>query len=247
MSDQFKLLIDLGNTSLKYARFDKQDPFACIDSKSASLSDIDKIIAEASEVFICSVKSDKETQHVLTVLDDAELPYTLVETKAEEFGIRNSYPQIQNMGCDRWMAIIGASALTSSDIIVIDAGTAITCDFVAKGQHVGGWIAPGLSMLRSAVVENTHRVFDFDGLQPELLPGNDTANCVANGALAQIIGMIMQASSVMQSFTKNFSVILTGGDQEIIFNNLKQRGIEPLLHDNLVLAGLARICKQKAG
>ena len=45
------------------------------------------------------------------------------------------------MGVDRWLAILGAAKLTDKPFAVIDAGTAVTVDFVADGQHLGGRLA----------------------------------------------------------------------------------------------------------
>lgn len=244
MSDKPKLLIDVGNTHLKYTWF-TNDILENLPSHSLSFKALPSLLVHKPEVLICSVKSTAANDELIKQLNFANVTYCLALTKSKEFGITNSYKNVSNMGTDRWMAILGADALVSEDFIAVDAGTAITCDFVANKQHLGGWIAPGLSMLRSTVVSNTQRVFDFSDVEAQLSLGTDTANCVANGALAQILGMIQQAHSLMQLHSQQFTLVITGGDRHSIAQHLRLKGLNLVLHNNLVLAGLARLSEKE--
>lgn len=241
MSGQPKLLIDVGNTQLKYTWFSSAQTIAELQSTTIAIDRLTELLDNKPQVFLCSVKSNELTDLLVQKLQLAELDYCLVETKSLEFGIKNSYQTVSNMGSDRWMAMLGADVLVNTDVAVIDAGTAITCDFIVSKQHLGGWIAPGLGMLRSTVVSKTQRVFDFSEIEAQLSPGQDTANCVANGAMAQIIGMILQAISFMQKHSAQFTVVITGGDREVIMSQLPDNDANIIVHNNLVLAGLARL------
>lgn len=241
MSERPRLLLDLGNSHLKYTWFDHTQALSEIKSKVISMECLGSLLVNKPDVWLCSVKSAALTTTIIHEIESTGLNYFLAESRASEFGIQNSYRQVKNMGSDRWMAIIASQALTDKDVIVIDAGTAITCDFIVNKQHLGGWIAPGLSMLRSTVVANTNRVFDFSDTLAQILPGQDTTNCVANGALAQILGMVMQATVMMQKYSKNFAILLTGGDRTKIAHQIDNGENELVIYDNLVLIGLARI------
>lgn len=245
MSDRPSLLIDVGNTQLKYTWFKHSQTFDNLQNTIIARELLATLLHDKPKVFICSVKSEKITGAIIEQLKQAGVQYCLAETKATEFGIKNSYQTLTNMGSDRWMAMLGADAIADNDIVVIDAGTAITCDFIVNKQHLGGWIAPGLEMLRRAVVSNTHRVFDFKDIIPQLSPGQDTANCVANGAIAQIVGMIMQAITLMQKQSMRFNVVITGGDRDIIAQKLQENAVDIVMHKNLVLVGLARLSMKK--
>lgn len=60
--------------------------------------------------------------------------------------VLNAYPEPSAMGVDRWLAILGAAALTGKDAMIIDAGSAITIDLLkADGRHLGGAILPGFN------------------------------------------------------------------------------------------------------
>jgi type III pantothenate kinase len=232
----------VGNTHLKYTWFEPSVALANIRSEVIALEQLPSLLSEKPEVFLCSVKSNVVTSSIITLLTNANVVHKLAVTKAVQFGIQNSYKHVNNMGCDRWMAILGADAVVDTDLVVIDAGTAITCDFIVNKQHLGGWIAPGFGLLRETVVNRTQRVFDFSDVVPKLTPGTDTANCVANGAFAQTIGIIAQAQQLMMRHSRRFSIVLTGGDRSIIERQLRQDSAKVLVHSNLVLAGLARLC-----
>lgn len=246
MSDQPSLLIDVGNSQLKYTWFDCTQGLTDIQSTGIAIESLGKLFATQPEVFISSVKSKEVTDHIIEQLKLSGVKYTVAETKAYEFGIKNSYQHTANMGSDRWLAMLAADALANQDVLVVDAGTAITCDFIVGKAHLGGWIAPGLKMLRSAVVANTHRVFDFADTVAHVAPGQDTANCVANGALAQIVGMVRQARVIMKNHSSSFTLVMTGGDKDIIAQELGETANDVIIHNNLVLAGLARICTENS-
>ncbi|MBT1451214.1 type III pantothenate kinase [Glaciecola sp. XM2] len=238
MSGQSKLLIDIGNTKLKYCWYQEGESLQDIKGKTISLDDINTLLLDKPIVHFCSVKADAYNEHIIHLLKAAEVPFYQAHTKALQFGISNSYKTVSNMGSDRWLAMLGADALSSKDVLVIDAGTAVTCDFVVSRQHIGGWIAPGLKMLRASVAANANRVFDFEDVISALIPGTGTAECVANGALAQLVGMAHQAYLTMQTKSDDFTVIISGGDAGAIVQSMSNNW---LVHDNLVLAGLARI------
>jgi type III pantothenate kinase len=243
VSEKPNLLIDIGNSQLKYTWYERATSLANIKGKTIAIEDALSLFKDRPDVHFCSVKSNEITDEFIEMMRQAGVRFKQANTQKQQFGITNSYATVTNMGSDRWLAMLAADALVKKDVLVIDAGTAITCDFIVQGKHLGGWIAPGLKMLRESVANKTGRVFDFEHLTPHLLPGEDTANCVANGALAQIVGMVQQARTLIGAHTSDFEVIVSGGDKDIISRNI---GFASLLHDNLVLAGLARICDAKS-
>jgi len=242
VSEKPNLLIDIGNSQLKYTWYERATSLANIKGKTIEMECAASLFKDKPDVHFCSVKSNQITDEFIEMMRQVGVRFQQANTQKQQFGITNSYATVTNMGSDRWLAMLAADALVNKDVLVIDAGTAITCDFIVEGKHMGGWIAPGLKMLRETVANKTGRVFDFEYLAPLLLPGEDTANCVANGALAQIVGMVHQARSLISMHTSDFDVIISGGDKDIISKNIS---FASLLHDNLVLAGLARICNAK--
>jgi len=154
--------------------------------------------------------------------------------------IGNSYDTPQSLGMDRLAAVVGAWSLQPGhDLLVIDAGTAITYDFVsADGVYVGGNIAPGIGMRFASLHEHTSALplVSVDGEVP--LSGHDTISAIRGGVLAGVRyeakGYVDELSSIHPSLL----VFLTGGDAE--FFDIRCKSTIFAVPD-LVLYGLSRI------
>lgn len=261
---QTNLLLDIGNTSIKYAWYGYPNDIADLQVLRTSMDSLPDLLSLASACFYCTVKGDDTSEQVKEMCAQHSISAEQVHTQAIQFGLSNAYTTESNMGADRWVAMLAGAALTQNDYLIIDAGTAITCDFVVNNKHQGGWIAPGLSMARETVVKNTQRVFDDNTLPFTLDLGADTPDCVAQGALAQLTGMIVQAISMMQTklhATKHsgyskFDVFMSGGDAPLLISaysdhqkqlsSFQQSSVNINYIENLVLVGLARIAHENA-
>lgn len=275
MSAQRNLLLDLGNTSIKYAWYNPTQHIADLQIMRTTIDCLSDLLIEAHACYICSVRENDSLEPIFTMCTEQNVFCEQVHTLQQQFGIRNAYQQPSNMGTDRWMAIIAGGALSQRNYLVVDAGTAITCDFVVAGEHLGGWIAPGLQMARDTVVKNTKRVFDDNKDFSALEVGNDTPNCVAFGALAQLMGMLTQAKQIMYQHDPCFDIFISGGDGATLISasDLMHKDVScsknkhlNSLHakkykkdllfssslgttnylENLVLVGLARVAEEKA-
>ena len=255
-SQQKCLLLDIGNTSIKYAWYGYPDDIADLHILRTSMDSLADLLFDATVCYFCSVKSDGVAAEIHQLCGEQGVNCEQIHTQESQFGLRNAYKLHRNMGTDRWLAMLAGGALSHNNYVVIDAGTAITCDFVVNNQHKGGWIAPGLTMARESVVKNTHRVFDNQTLPYKLDVGTDTPDCVALGALAQLTGMLVQAISIMRGYQSKFDVFMSGGDAPLLIDafssfqaqlkNSQQLNAPINYLENLVLIGLARIAHQKA-
>jgi type III pantothenate kinase len=247
--DRPSLLLDIGNTSIKYAWYSFPNDIADLHVLRTSLDSIPTLLEQSSSCLLCSVVNNETNDIVSKLCEKANVLFHQANTLASQFGVVNAYATPQNMGVDRWMAIIASSALCdkgdANNFIVVDAGTAITCDFVVGNKHVGGWIAPGLTLARKAVVSQTKKVFDEQQTLHELAVGVDTPECVAQGALAQLTGMLSQACKIMQSKCTKYEIYMSGGDAPLLINAFTQlenenKRVSINYLENLVLIGLAK-------
>jgi type III pantothenate kinase len=137
--------------------------------------------------------------------------------------------------------VIGASYLfPGTDCLVIDAGTAITIDFVDQHQHYhGGSIGLGLEMKFRALHTFTQKLPLIQRVpEPVPLAGRNTADAirsgVLNGTVAELNGMI----AAYRAQSPQLTVVLCGGDAAFFETNLKA----PIfVVPELVLIGLNRI------
>ncbi|MHA7834130.1 MAG: type III pantothenate kinase [Algiphilus sp.] len=155
-------------------------------------------------------------------------------TKAEHDGLRLAYAQPQRMGVDRFLAMAALWRERRAGFVAVSAGTALTLDVVDdRGQHLGGFIAPGLHAMRTAVLDRTQFPHAFDAPAHDQ-PGMDTESCVAEAALAATLGLIERTQ-------KRYGRpgFLSGGDA----NHLMQfvDATDWRLREHLVLDGLASL------
>lgn len=154
--------------------------------------------------------------------------------------IGNSYSTPQTLGMDRLAAAVGAwSMKPGRDLLVVDAGTAVTYDFVsADGVYRGGNIAPGIGLRLKALHEHTGALplIDAQGELPEFGHNTETAirSGVINGMRHELDGYIAELASKNPSLL----VFLTGGDAE--YFDIKAKSTTFAVPD-LVLRGLSRI------
>lgn len=152
----------------------------------------------------------------------------------------NSYTTPATLGKDRLAAVAGAQALMpDSDVLVIDAGTAITFDFIdATGVYQGGNIAPGIEMRAQALNQFTSRLPRIEPHQPRQLLGTDTQSAINNGV---VYGAVFEIDGYIDFLVLKYpklSAFLTGGSSFYFESLLKNRTFAV---KNLVLTGLNRI------
>lgn len=138
-------------------------------------------------------------------------------------GIKYHTPH--TLGCDRLAAAVGAmNEMPARNLLVIDAGSAITIDLVDKeGNFCCGNIAPGVKMRLRALHEYTARLpfVDKDGETPML--GHDTETAIRSGVIRGICHEIDGYINEIRDIYGDVFVFLTGGDEKTLINNIKNR------------------------
>lgn len=162
-----------------------------------------------------------------------DIPIHFATTQTQKFGVTNGYLQPEKLGVDRWLALIAVRQKTNLPVCVVDCGTAITVDVLnTDGQHQGGLICAGLTLMKTALAFNTADLPLANSAHGMGL-AIETETAIYNGTLFAACGLIER---VMQTLPKNTVLFLTGGDAPIIAAQLAR----PLtLETDLVLQGLA--------
>jgi type III pantothenate kinase len=163
--------------------------------------------------------------------------------------VSNGYRDYRRLGLDRWLAILGGYELAGKACLVLDLGTAITADLVdPDGRHLGGYICPGLPLMRDELRTHTRRI-RYDNAEAmraigELLPGRSTAEAVERGCLLMLRGFVReQCLAATRLLGEDFEVFLTGGDAGLVLDvwpNIRHRA-------DLVFVGLALACPVAQG
>lgn len=148
-------------------------------------------------------------------------------------GVINGYIDVSQMGVDRWLAMLAAWNKLNSPCIVIDAGSAITVDFIAdKGKHCGGYIVPGLRLMNNALFAQTEKVgVSSDDYPLTPLYGDSTEQAVLSGLSMMVLGFLKEACDQFIHQTALITppkILVTGGNGHYV---------EGLLLENDVLGG----------
>ncbi|MFQ3251725.1 MAG: type III pantothenate kinase [Glaciecola sp.] len=236
MSEEPKLLIDVGNTSIKVANYDPVTTSMAPIQRFKLVEELRPSLERASHAYLSNVGKDEVSAEIRSLCVATNTPLFIARTEAEAHGLTNSYLKPSNMGVDRWLAMLACMRRSSQKtFLVVDIGTAMTIDAVENGKHLGGWIVPGVSLMRESLFKNTQRVFGDAENKLSTEFANDTPDCVSNGCNAQILGTLLLAEQQMQKKVKKFELFLTGGDKNLFLNLNIQNKIEC---ENLVLEGL---------
>ena len=216
------LVIDIGNTQIKIAVFDHtsivyQDNIDAVKIMSVLKNLVEKyaisdvILSHVAKIDIEKLNQMKSIFKILVLNHKTKLPFI------------NNYLTPSTLGVDRLALVAGAvNQFPMKNVLVIDAGSCITFDFVnSKSEYFGGSISPGIEMRYKSVNRFTANLPLLDKIAelPEI--GNSTDNAIhrgiLNGVIQEIDGVIQQYRDINRKLT----VVLTGGDTIFLAKNIK--------------------------
>lgn len=232
------LLIDLGNTRLKWAlasgpRLVREPEALDVDPEGLPWASWRRI--DLAGIALASVAPAGVSDAIAGAMT-ARLGKTVftARTRSSWRGLHCGYPRSERLGVDRWLSLI---AVYRHDpecaAVVVSAGTALTVDRLDPlGRHRGGVIAPGLTAMRSGLFAAAPGLARFDDGSAGVGMATDSADAIASGCLQAALGLIERVRSVDDIGR----VWISGGDASTLAPHL---GGEVLLRPWLVLEGLA--------
>ncbi|RUO72747.1 type III pantothenate kinase [Idiomarina seosinensis] len=247
------LLIDNGNTRTKFAVY--SDGKLCFEDKivnselssamtPAWLRKIADVRGARERCFGCSVGEKQSALFIEQRLQNYVGPITWLHTERHFGGIQNAYgDDYYRLGADRWFALVGYRNLARDNAVIIDAGTALTIDWLeASGNHLGGWIVPGRRLMQESMHNGTANLNEQLTEECYRQPATSTQQAMSYGAHYALVGAIAQALSASAELFANkpYSVVVTGGDGERLVKSLQTvQSINYCRIDDLVFKGLA--------
>lgn len=240
------LLVDIGNSRLKWglakpgeviagAPFLHRDtPFdSALETAWQSLDKPDRVVA--SNV----AGKDMGSRLKAWVWRRWGLEVNFIGSQREALGVRNAYRDAEKLGVDRWACLVAVRHFHRLPACVVDCGTAITVDIIdADGVHLGGLIAPGITLMRNALHQGTSEIVRVTGESREML-GDNTGTAIQNGVMLAASGLVEQALRGLRSdFPGPLHVVFTGGDADGVAALIS---VDAVIEPNLVLQGLSVI------
>lgn len=247
------LEIDIGNSSIKWRIRDGVVFNGITSFEHSSLTDFDRIFDAVvdlpKQVVVATVVPKLKSALSEWCMASWQVQPYFVEVSQYCAGVTSAYQQVEQMGVDRWLALLAAYHQNQSACLVIDSGSALTVDLLlSSGQHMGGYIVPGLMLMKNALFRDTAQVkpttIIYDGL---LAPGNSTQRAVSSGFQLMHLGLIcaaLERLSVVEE--RRPDLVLTGGGAKALAEVLQsfmadrsQKIGEIIISPSLVMDGLS--------
>lgn len=248
------LTVDIGNSRIKLAQWQAG---IIVARKASSPADVNVAttldalfsgVDKPSRILAVCVADEKKRRALGDwVAQHWQLTVEFMKTEKRYKNIINAYDNPGQHGADRWAAVVAAHELFSaSPVCVINAGTAITFDFVSeKGVHLGGYILPSYVTMHRALLGDTANVIadlSMPFIDNEKIP--DNTNDAVNHGLHKLLqaGVRELCSSAKQVLGESVKIIITGGFAQTILSYPEM----PEIHHqpDLVMQGLYSIMMQ---
>ncbi len=244
------LLVDLGNTALKWANNkDPESPYTIVHGGRQSFAE--KLQAsipkgQFTSAIGCSVAAHDVTAVTTRTLERLGCPIIWLKAQdrfVADFELINGYKNPQQLGSDRWHAAIGAiSFLPNTPLLVVHVGTATTVDCVIpegdnKMLFAGGRIAPGVVLMRDCLVNGTATLPKADGDYANI--PTDTMTAIVTGIVDAQLGLIERGMKSMVQLGLEPTLVLAGGAASQFAPYLRREFPKMIQKHNLVLRGLA--------
>lgn len=203
------LAIDIGNTRMKWACYDKPQPGAHMLAHDAHfLEQIDaladtawKSLPPPTHMLGCVVAGDVLKHRVEEQMEIwPDLQPRWVVARSECAGLINGYDIPSRLGVDRWVAMIGArhhmlqatAGTAPSPLVVVMVGTAVTVEAIdARGKFLGGFILPGHGMMLHALESGTAGLQHMPTGQVVNFPTN-TSDALTSGGTFALAGAVQR-------------------------------------------------------
>jgi type III pantothenate kinase len=241
------LLVDIGNSRIKWStpeelRQGRSNGGACQDLKGILQSQWGDMPRPA-QVWVSNVARIEVIEQLSDWVKRVwGLAPVLMKSVQSQLGVINGYLNPAQLGVDRWLAMLGARAISSRAALVVDCGTATTIDSLdPQGRHMGGMILPGVRAMTEALLCNTAIQTSGDAVEYSTF-AKDTNSAVLSAATLATCCLIERAARRLQSRVgSEVSCLVTGGAAAQLNGVLE---LDFQYEPNLVLNGLALVAVQ---
>lgn len=230
-----RLAVDIGNTCIKVGLFEGLRLLEVFRFELDSYGDLVALARDAGVdgSMVCNVSGvgadciaglrGVVPVHVLS--PSTRLPF------------KNCYKTPSSLGGDRIAGVAGAYFSHPGEaLLVVDAGTAITYDFLdSAGNYLGGAISPGIELRYMGLHEHTGQLPLVSGKGEYQLLGQSTEECIRAGVLGGVAREVQGYIEALRAQVGDFTVILTGGAAKFLDNNIN---CCTFVSSNVVLEGL---------
>jgi len=254
-----KLLIDAGNTYIKWALIDGSER---LHSDMLPVDQADELtdlflsrcgkprsyFKEINQIWVSNVAGEVVAQQIRNIKFVQPGQIYFVASQEKQCGVSNGYTMTGQLGSDRWASLIAAWHLVHGKCLVVNSGTATTIDSLSEqGKFLGGLIVPGIHLMQRSLMSATeqlkseiaHTENSVSAVKDVVPFPKNTADAMFSGAVLATCGAIERQYASLDDATA--PVVLSGGAAGILQKSLNM----PMnIVDNLVLQGLQLISEE---
>lgn len=239
------LVLDIGNTFTKAAIFSNNKLIADFLFKDNKI-DLEQIAEKVSTALIKKAIYSSVRNQNSEILAEIKDKFPLLElTQKTKIPIANKYKTPATLGKDRIALAVGANNLYSNqNVLIIDAGTCITYDFInSSNEYLGGAISPGLQIRFKSLHTFTEKLPLIEMKDKVELIGTTTEESILSGVL---MGATAEIDKIIETYMQSYSkiiVLITGGDAKYFVKTLKNN---IFANSKILLYGLNTILNYNA-
>lgn len=242
-----KLLIDAGNTRIKWALVDEEIWLRSGTLPVENAGELPQQFAGLQgirQVWVSNVAGEEVAQYIHNACAGQSVQPRFIVAREAQCGVSNGYSSPSQLGSDRWAALIAAWHLVRGACLVVNSGTATTVDALsATGEFIGGLILPGVELMQHSLRDATVQLQAAAQAKPgqgEYAPFPlNTADALYSGALQASCGAVERQHALLGE--GGAPVVLSGGAAAVLRNRLN---VPLRIVDNLVLQGLLLIAQE---
>jgi len=214
------LIVDIGNTSTKLAVFDGHKKLRIARINDLTCEELENEISGLN-IERAIISSVRKLPPFITDLFSVNIPYVHLLSHKSKLPFKIEYETPETLGPDRIAGVAGAfNAYPLSELLIIDAGTAITYDFLSEGIYRGGNISPGLNIRFRALHEFTGKLPLITITGNFTSPGRNTQDAILAGVITGVTYEINEYIRTFEKRSSDLKVILTGGDSGFLKNKI---------------------------
>jgi type III pantothenate kinase len=221
------LIIDIGNTQVKTAVFDTDNELIDLQKNTTEniLKDIEHQVDKFAVTYAIMSKVGKEIEGLESFFEAQAIPLFFLTAHCKlPFSLQYKTPE--TIGADRLALVAGALLYRQNqNMLIIDAGTCVTYDFIDKNNvYHGGAISPGLFLRYKSLNDYTANL-------PLLKPENKTVELIGDSTQSSIqsgviYGLVAEIEAIIVKYNlkfKDLTVFLTGGDKKLLDSYIKNK------------------------
>jgi type III pantothenate kinase len=237
------LIIDIGNSSTKLAIFNGKQKVAILRYDELTEKILKELILNY-KILKAIISSVKEIPAFLISILKQQVNYLHILSYESGLPYSIEYETPETLGTDRIAAVAGAySAFQGSDVLIIDAGTAITYDFLKGTKYTGGSISPGIDMRFKALNKFTVKLPLVSRSEGFSFPPRNTTDAIRAGVITGVTYEINEYIRTFKKKHKYLKVIVTGGDGSYLKDKISD---EIIYLPDIVIDGLNFILEYNA-